>query len=165
MANAIGYEEVRVGAEPVGLVAKGRAASSTLKAAVFLVDPDAPVGVRWRPDTKQSPLEQNAQVPGEVITNFPRADSGLPLGPGRWIVVAGESAVRQSMFIRAKLADEPTTVHVLYFDQAHDIVAADFGGEAVLERLVRDLIAVQKDVLDQEKKQTEALEYGTPEGD
>lgn len=100
MANCIAYEELSVGSAaaigPTAATVQGGVAC-----AVFYVDPRSAATVRYRPDR-----------------TAPTTTLGLPLLPGRSIVVAGEANVRNSLFLTESAS---ATVHCLYYDRV-DVV-------------------------------------------
>ena len=106
MANAIGYEEIRVTTVASSPAFTGL--SGGVACAVFYVDPDAGGIVHWRADPTS-----------------PTTWLGFPLGPGKWVSVAGEGNIRNSEFVLGRSSAPSIIVHALYFDRV-DVVAADF---------------------------------------
>ena len=141
MANALGYEELRVGSAAVGPTASTLTKLGGAKCAVFYVDPEAETGVRWRPD------------------GTPTYSSGFPLLPNRWITVAGEGVIRNTLFRRMSGAGKSISVHAIYFDRV-DVVAADFVGQPsmkLIEALLGSMKETNEKVLAELAKHTIAL--------
>ena len=115
MANAIGYEELTVTTVASSPALAGL--TGGVACAVFYVDPDAKGVVRWRADpTSPTPWR------------------GFPLGPGKWVSVAGEGNIRNSEFILDSDSADSITVHALYFDRV-DGGAADFATDPAAARM------------------------------
>ena len=163
MANAIGYEELLVGASPVGptaLIVQGG-----VKCAVFYVDPQAPGPVNWlstfgKQDAVSGDIERDSD--SNVIRTLPTRNYGFPLAPDRAITVAGEGTIRNTRFIRTGSGTGTRKVHCLYFDRV-DVVAADFVGATSLAALEAVLLRIEKqngERLMELKRQTTALESG-----
>ncbi len=162
MANAIGYEELLVGASPVGptaLIVQGG-----VKCAVFYVDPGAPGPVNWLSTFgKQDVVSGDVEIDSDnnVIRTLPTRNYGFPLAPDRAITVAGEGTIRNTRFIRTGKGGT-RKVHCLYFDRV-DVVAADFVGATSLAALEAVLLRIETqngERLTELKRQTTALESG-----
>lgn len=137
MANMIGYEKLDVGL----VTAVGPTASlvqSGVRCAIFYIDPDSACKlVRYRSDFNLS------------TGALPTTATGLPLRPGKSIVVAGEANVRNARFLASGGSAE---IHCVYYDQV-DVV--DLGlsdnGEAsnaeALESLTQKLVDQNDEIL------------------
>ena len=127
MANAIGYEELTVTAVASSPALAGL--TGGVACAVFYVDPNAGGIVRWRADPTS-----------------PTRGLGFPLGPGRWISVAGEGNIRNSEFILNRGSHDAIIIHAIYFDRV-DVVAADFAtdpGDAQMADISETLTALRE---------------------
>lgn len=145
MANCIGYEELSIGdARAVGPT--DTALRGGVACAVFYVDPAAGGTVRYR---------------GDAVA--PTATAGLPLRPGKSIVVAGEGNVRNARFIAE---GGSATVHCLYYDRVDvvDLGLSDDTSTAELLAAVRGLAAAMDGhgrVLRQIRNAVGSLAYDT----
>lgn len=130
MANNIGYEKLTIGpARAAGTTAAIRASAVC---AIFFVDPESSSTVRYRSDQTD-----------------PTANMGVPLRPGKSIVVAGRGNVMNARFIAEGGTAE---IHAMYYDQVDvvdlgltsdpswsDVVTAVKAQTAKLEELGRSL--------------------------
>lgn len=105
MANNIGYEEIIVGATAVGPALALGGANAIC--AIFYLDPESPSDVRYRADQTD-----------------PTASSGLPIRPGRHLVVAGKGDIVNARFVSRTGAR--CSIHAMYYDQV-DVIAFDQG--------------------------------------
>ena len=109
MANNIAYELIVVGATATGPTASLVSGKSPV-CAIFYLDPDSPGDVRYRADQTD-----------------PRPDYGLPIRPGRHLVVAGRGDITNARFISRN--GGRCELHALYYDQV-DVIAFDMGSPA-----------------------------------
>ena len=120
MANNTGYEELGVGStQAVGPTAS--LVQGGVACAIFYVDPNSTGIVRHRADR-----------------TAPTSRIGLPLRPGKSIVVAGEGNVRNALFI---MESGTGTVHCMYYDRV-DVVDLGLSSDWSGTQMVSEMQAV-----------------------
>lgn len=142
MANNIAYEAIVVGATAVGPTeATVQGANSVC--AIFYLDPQSAGDVRYRADRTD-----------------PTASVGLPIRPGRHLVVAGKGDIMNARFISR--SGGRCVIHALYYDQV-DVVAFDMGeGTQTMIMLhgIEDLLTRLLDVVEAMHLEIAALRLG-----
>ena len=144
IANNTGFETISVASNAVSTTSTTLSALS--RSAIFYIDPDSNGIVRYRADETD-----------------PTTSYGLPLRPGRSIVVVGDRNVRNSKFITESGSAK---VHCLYYDQVDvvdlGIASSEADASSVTElQKVRGLLEEATHVLKQIRNATGEIAFDT----